>query len=482
MKRLFYPILILFILLGICSAGTVGSGHNSVHLSHDAFNDNWVMWLLPFIGILLSIAIFPLIKPSFWHHHYGKVSLFWGLIFLIAFLYVFPSKTPFYLMEVYLHEFLPFIMLLLALFTVSGGILITGNLQGTPKLNLYILGIGTVLASIMGTTGASMLLIRPLIKANHWRKNKVHIIVFFIFLVSNIGGSLTPIGDPPLFLGFLKGVDFTWTLKHMFFPMLIVASILLLIFYFIDNHFYKKASNINIETDAKVSIEIEGKFNFILIGIIIAAVILSGLENFQSSAISYKDENIMTVGILIQILILGIVTLFSLYYTSTDIRQKNAFSWEPIKEVTKLFATIFLTMIPAITMLKHFNDTSSPLHSISTLIKDSEGNNIEYMYFWLTGILSAFLDNAPTYLVFFETARTGQNVQWLMNAGSQTLLAISCGAVFMGAMSYIGNAPNFMVKSISEENDIKMPSFFGYMLWSISILIPIFVIINFIIF
>ena len=177
-----------------------------------------------------------------------------------------------------------------------------------------------------------------------------------------------------------------------------------------------------------------------------------------------------------------IATLLSLYFTPKDIRQQNAFTWEPIKEVAKLFATIFLTMIPAITMLQNFKEETNPLHFLASWIKDSSGNNIDYMYFWLTGILSSFLDNAPTYLVFFETAKTGNDVNWLMNAGSQTLLAVSCGAVFMGAMSYIGNAPNFMVKSISEENKIKMPSFFGYMIWSILILMPIFVVVSYIFF
>tara|TARA_Y100000588_G_scaffold65823_1_gene65826 strand:- start:251 stop:1258 length:1008 start_codon:yes stop_codon:yes gene_type:complete len=335
----------------------------------------------------------------------------------------------------------------------------------------------------MGTTGASMLLIRPLIKANYWRKNKVHIIVFFIFLVSNIGGSLTPIGDPPLFLGFLKGVDFTWTLYNMFLPMLIVSSILLIVFYFIDLYFYKRETNHPDKNETnQISIKIEGKFNFILIGVVIGAVILSGLESFQGAAILYQNETIMTVGILLQILLLIIATLLSLYFTPKDIRQQNAFTWEPIKEVAKLFATIFLTMIPAITMLQNFKEETNPLHFLASWIKDSSGNNIDYMYFWLTGILSSFLDNAPTYLVFFETAKTGNDVNWLMNAGSQTLLAVSCGAVFMGAMSYIGNAPNFMVKSISEENKIKMPSFFGYMIWSILILMPIFVVVSYIFF
>ena len=203
-----------------------GDGSNYAHLSANDFS---LLWLLPFLGILFSIALLPLVNARFWHHNYGKVSAFWGLLFLLCFSFNFFDYTLFYILEVYLREFIPFIVLLLALFTVSGGILITGDLNGSPILNLGILLVGTFLASIMGTTGASMLLIRPLIRANSWRKNKTHLVVFFIFLVSNIGGSLTPIGDPPLFLGFLKGVDFTWTLFNMYIPMILVSSILLII-------------------------------------------------------------------------------------------------------------------------------------------------------------------------------------------------------------------------------------------------------------
>ena len=469
-----------FLMTSIFAAETIASHHHL--LSAEDFS---LFWLIPFLGILLSIALIPLINPSFWHHHYGKVSAFWGIIFLMFFSINF-DYTLFYVLEVYLKEFIPFIVLLLALFTVSGGILITGSLSGSPILNLSIMVIGTFLASIMGTTGASMLLIRPLIRANSWRKNKVHLIIFFIFLVSNIGGSLTPIGDPPLFLGFLKGVDFTWPLIYMYKPMLFVSALLLVLFFIIDHHYYKKevdtAPNLG-----KLSIKIDGKINFLLIGFIIMAVIISGLDALKNLSVFplYYDTMMMSYGTLIQLIILLTVTWISLKVTPEGCRRGNDFTWEPIKEVSKLFATIFLTMIPAIEMLKGVTKEIGPMSWIKDYIinQDISGLdiNIDYMYFWLTGVISSFLDNAPTYLVFFTIALGEHNVDWLMTTGN-TLLAISCGAVFMGAMSYIGNAPNFMVKSIAEENRISMPSFFGYMVWSILILTPIFILTSFIFF
>ena len=453
-------------------------GLNSAHLSANDFS---LFWLIPFLGILFSIALIPLINATFWHQNYGKVSAFWGALFLLFFSINFFDYTLFYILEVYLREFIPFIVLLLALFTVSGGILITGDLNGSPFLNLCILFVGTLLASIMGTTGASMLLIRPLIRANSWRKNKTHLIVFFIFLVSNIGGSLTPIGDPPLFLGFLKGVDFTWTLFNMYTPMIFVSLILFVLFYFFDSYFYKKEKN-KVSDSNGFSLKIEGKINFIFIVFIILAVIVSGLDDLKNNSVfTYHGTMMMSLGTFIQLIILLLVTFLSLKITPKKYRDGNGFTWEPILEVAKLFATIFLTMIPAIEMLKGVTKEIGPMSWMKNIIIDSNGSNIDYMYFWLTGILSSFLDNAPTYVVFFTTALGENSVDWLMITGN-TLLAISCGAVFMGAMTYIGNAPNFMVKSIAEENNVNMPSFFGFMIWSIAILIPIFILTSIIFF
>ena len=375
----------------------------------------------------------------------------------------------------YLKEFIPFIVILLVLFTVSGGVLIAGNMKGTPLVNTSILAIGTILASWMGTTGASMLLIRPLIRSNKFRGNKTHIFVFFIFLVSNIGGALTPLGDPPLFLGFLKGVNFFWTTVNLFIPMISISIPLLFIFYIFDSYLYKK-ENLPINKE-RIKIQITGKMNLLLILFIIVTVVISGIWKADSGhtenwLISYGGECMMTYGTFLQVILLLLITCISLKITPDSIRKKNDFTWEPIKEVSKLFATIFITMVPAIVMLK--SGINGPLKSVISLLTDSDGNSMNIMYFWVTGILSSFLDNAPTYLVFFNTA--GGDAQYLMNDGIITLIAISAGAVFMGAMSYIGNAPNFMVKSIAEENNIKMPSFFGYMLWSTCILVPLLII------
>ena len=456
--------------------------HHANHLHIDGSSIS-LFWIIPFLGILLSIAIFPLISSSFWHHNYGKISAFWGLLFISLFAFNFGMDiTKFYLLEVYLKEFIPFIVILIALFTVSGGVLISGNMKGTPIVNTIFLFIGTVLASWMGTTGASMLLIRPLIKSNEDRSKKVHIFVFFIFLVSNIGGALTPLGDPPLFLGFLKGVDFFWTTVNLFIPMLMIAIPLLFIFYFLDSYFYKK-EDIKFDLSNKLNFKISGSKNLVLILFIVVSVVISGIwkadvTNPQNWFIAYGGECIMTYGTFLQVSLLLLITLISLKVTPESIRLKNGFTWEPVKEVFKLFATIFITMVPAIAMLK--SGLEGPLQSVVVLLSDNEGNALNMMYFWITGILSAFLDNAPTYLVFFNTA--GGDPLYLMNDGMMTLVAISAGAVFMGAMSYIGNAPNFMVKSISEENKISMPSFFGYMLWSICILTPVLIIFSLIYF
>ena len=452
------------------------SGGHAPHLNGQSLS---LLWLIPFIGILLSIAVFPIIAPHFWHHHYGKISLFWGVIFFALFTIFFgPNLSFFYLLEVYLLEFIAFIALLLALFTVAGGIQLKGELVGSPKINITIILLGTLLASWMGTTGAAMLFIRPLIRANAWRKYKVHVIVFFIFLVANIGGSLTPLGDPPLFLGFLKGVSFFWTTKHLLIPMLFTVGVLTIIFLALDSYFYKKEPNKpkDNNSETKTKLIILGKRNLILIPAVVGAVLVSSLDLGTAFTVHHVS---MPIALLLQITILLIITVISLKITPKQIRKDNEFTWEPIKEVAKLFATIFITMQPAIAMLKA--GASGPLGSIIKNVADDQGNFINSSFFWATGILSSFLDNAPTYVVFFNTA--GGDAVALMSTYTATLLAISVGAVFMGANTYIGNAPNFMVKSIAEESGIPMPSFFGYIFkYSLPILTPTFILVSIIFF
>lgn len=432
-----------------------------------------VLWGVPFAGILLSIALMPLLVPHFWHHHFGKVAAGWALAFLLPFAVVFGAgEAASNFVHALVAEYIPFIVLLTALYTVSGGIYIRGNLHGSPLLNVSILGIGAVLASFMGTTGASMLLIRPLIRANDNRKHVAHVVVFFIFIVSNAGGSLTPLGDPPLFLGFLKGVDFFWTVSHIFPETLFLVGSLLAIFYALDWWFYHHKEEVmpRDPTPDTRRIGFDGGFNFALLLVVMGLVLMSG---FWKSDIHFEVAGAhMGLPGVLRDLGLVLVTLLSLKLTPALVHESNQFSWGPMQEVAKLFAGIFLTIIPVIAMLKA--GANGPFGAVVSAVTNADGSPNNMMYFWVTGALSSFLDNAPTYLVFFNTA--GGDTQMLMTAGASTLAAISAGAVFMGANSYIGNAPNLMVKAIAEDRGIKMPSFFGYLLWSGAILVPLFII------
>ena len=471
---------ILFYISILCLPGLAFSAdYHAPHLDGSVLS---IFWVIPFAGILLSIAIFPLVAPHFWHRNFGKVSFFWTLSLLVPLLLnqnVGFSITLYEIVHVGLLEYVPFIILLLALFTISGGVRLTGTLVGKPIINVTIILIGTLLASWMGTTGAAMLLIRPLIRANKGRKYKIHTIVFFIFLVANIGGSLTPLGDPPLFLGFLKGVSFFWTTSAMLMPMLMVVSYLIIIYFLMDSYYYKK-EDLTVtrpqgnENDLKLGLE--GSINLLLLIGVISSVLLSG---FWQPHVHYTVYHVqLELQNLTRDILLLLLTFLSWKVTSQKIRQENEYTWFPIVEVAKLFAGIFITIIPAIAILKA--GTNGALAVIIQSVSDDSGP-VNYMYFWLTGILSSFLDNAPTYLVFFNTA--GGDPVLLMGKHYDTLLAISAGAVFMGANTYIGNAPNFMVKSISESAGIDMPSFFGFFLkYSIPILFPIFLLVSLVFF
>ncbi|MEN9780072.1 MAG: hypothetical protein RL087_1113 [Pseudomonadota bacterium] len=435
------------------------------------------LWGVPFAGILLSIALMPLLAPTVWHHHYGKIAAGWALAFLLPFAALFGAAAAgSALVHALVAEYIPFVILLTALFTVAGGIHIKGNLHGSPGLNTAILAIGAVLASFMGTTGASMLLIRPLIRANDNRQHKAHVIVFFIFIVSNAGGSLTPLGDPPLFLGFLKGVDFFWTVKTIFPETLFLVFSLLAIFYALDWWYYHKREEVMPvdPTPDTRAIGFDGAANFALLGCIVGLVLMSGM---WKSPVSFEIAG-TPVGLpgLVRDIGLIAVTLVSLKITASSVHEANQFSWAPMAEVAKLFAGIFLTIIPVIAMLKAGVD--GPFGAVVAAVTRPDGSPDPAAYFWATGALSSFLDNAPTYLVFFNTA--GGDPQVLMTTLAPTLAAISAGAVFMGANTYIGNAPNLMVKAIAEDRGVKMPSFFGYMVWSGCVLIPLFIIMTFI--
>ncbi|MBY4594285.1 sodium:proton antiporter [bacterium BD-1] len=436
------------------------------------------LWGVPFAGILLSIALLPLMAPMFWHHHFGKVSAAWALAFFIPFSVVFgPGVATAGLVHALVAEYIPFILLLTALFVVSGGIYIRGNLHGSPLLNTGILAIGAVLASFMGTTGASMLLIRPLIRANDNRKSCTHAVVFFIFIVSNIGGSLTPLGDPPLFLGFLKGVEFFWTVGHIWTDTLFLICTLLAIFYVLDTWLYRKEGIVRPDpTPDTKSFGFDGAINFWLLLVIVALVLMSGIWK-PGVSFNIAGTEVGLPGILRDVGLI-LVTFLSLAVTPGKVHVDNQFGWGPMQEVAKLFAGIFLTIIPVIAMLQA--GTNGPFGAVVRAVTNADGSPNPAMYFWATGLLSSFLDNAPTYLVFFNTA--GGNAQALMTTMASTLAAISAGAVFMGANTYIGNAPNLMVKAIAEDRGVRMPSFFGYMLWSGGILLPLFILVTFLFF
>ena len=358
----------------------VYSGSGNHHIDFPLFS------IIPFLGLLFSIAIVPLINHDFWHKHYGKISLCWGALFFVPLLMVDVSFAFEELILVTFTEYLPFIIILLALFTIAGGIEVKGSLVGTPQLNTGLILLGTILASWMGTTGASMLLIRPLIRANKCRSYNVHIIVFFIFLVANIGGALTPLGDPPLFLGFLNGIDFFWTTVHLFVPMLIHIIFLLLLFFLLDSYFYKKETNIDKKVNnEKTPLQIKGKVNFVLIVGVILSVLMSGaydLGSFYISSVEIKIQNVL------RDLILLCLATISWKITDMRLRESNGFTWFPVLEVSKLFAGIFITIIPAISILKMGLD--GPLYKVVELTTNLDGSHNPFMYFWLTGVLSGF--------------------------------------------------------------------------------------------
>jgi Na+/H+ antiporter NhaD/arsenite permease-like protein len=428
-------------------------------------------WALPFLGILLSIATGPLLFPKIWHDHYGKIAAGWSVLALVAIAWGFGGSAALAaLVHAVLAEYLSFIVVLFALYTVAGGILVTGHLPGTPAVNMAILTVGTLMASVVGTTGAAMILIRPLLSANQDRVHKTHVVVFFIILVANVGGALSPLGDPPLFVGFLRGVDFFWPAQHLWLQTTGVAVLVLALFFLLDCWFHRREQRGTTTSEvAFIRIRLHSLINLPLIALIIAAILVSGIwkpgVSFELYGTRLELQN------LLRDVALVVIALLSLWLTRDEHRAANGFTWEPIREVAKLFAGIFVTIVPVLAMLHAGRDGAFAW--LLQFVTDTEGRPREVAFFWLTGVLSGFLDNAPTYLVFFELA--GGDAKVLMGPLAGTLAAISMGAVYMGALTYIGNAPNLMVYAIAEERGVRMPSFFAYLFWAALVLVPIFV-------
>jgi Na+/H+ antiporter NhaD/arsenite permease-like protein len=432
--------------------------------------------VIPFAALLLAIATFPLMLGHWWEHNKNK-AIVAGLLSLPILIYVLTLNGGSHAIVEKLHEYLSFIILLGALYVISGGIYVRGSLPGTPLANTSLLALGAVIASIIGTTGASVLLIRPLLRANQSRERKVHVVVFFIFIVSNCGGLLTPLGDPPLFLGFLKGVPFTWTLFALWKQWIVVNAVLLIIFHFWDEavlereELRRRGSQLE-EVLKHEPLAILGKQNFVFLAGVVGVIAASGVIK-------------MPIGVP-EVLMVGLATA-AYFFTPSSNRENNKFTFGPIIEVAVLFFGIFITMAPALLILNSWGSGQRNLLGVPFKMDQP------WQFFWASGVLSSFLDNAPTYLTFAATACgmngivIGDNPYLLElikkgPAAERLLAAISCGAVFMGANTYIGNGPNFMVKAIAEENGVKMPSFFGYMAYSCVILIPLFVVVTFLFF
>ncbi len=427
-------------------------------------------WALPFIGILMTIAIAPLLMPRFWQHHYGKLAFVWAALAVVplAALYGLPVALA-AVLRTMLADYMSFIVLLIALYVVAGGILVTGNLRGTPLTNTALLGLGTLIASVVGTTGAAMILVRPLLRANAARLHNAHVVVFFIFLAANIGGSLTPLGNPPLFVGFLQGVDFFWAARHLLAPTALTAGLLLAVFIVVELWLYRQDRRVAPVGEARppLRLRVRGCINFLLIAGIVAAILLSAMwrpgVRFEVDGTTLELQNLVRDAALL------LLAVLSLVLTPNEHREANGFTWEPIAEVAILFGGIFACIIPVLAMLQ-----AGPAGAFSWLLAAAtaaDGPN-DVAYFWLTGALSAVLDNAPTYLAFFDLA--GGDPGALMGPLGSTLAAITMGSAYMGALTYIGNAPNLMIYAIAVERGIKMPSFFGFMLWSGIVLLPVF--------
>ncbi len=393
-----------------------------------------VLGALPFAGLLLSLALVPMLAPRLWPRRLGVIALFWSAAFLIPLtLYTGPRAALAEAWQALLTAYLPFVSLLLALYAAAGGILIRGGPGGTPASNTAWLAAGTLLAGAIGTTGASMVLIRPLLRANAHRTRKIHLVVAFILLVGNAGGVLSPLGDPPLYLGFLQGVPFFWPLRHLAWPLAVFALPLLLGFYLLDRREAAAAP----PPAPRRPLRLRGRGNVALIAIINLAVL--GQAAWHPGTVRLFGADIAGERLAASLLFLAIAWLASVT-TPLAVREANFFAWAPIVEIAELFPAIFITIAPVLALLAARHEAAF-----------SPG-----VTFWASGLTAAFLDNAPTYLIFFRQAG-GEGLP-----PEAALAAISAGAVFFGGLTYIGNAPNMMIRTIAAQRGVRMPRFFGY--------------------
>jgi Na+/H+ antiporter NhaD/arsenite permease-like protein len=424
-------------------------------------------WGLPFVGLLLTIAVAPLTVPRLWGGHYGKLVALWALAYVACSL-VFEGAGAAgrRLLDMALNTYLPFVLLLGALFVITGGLRIRGTPHGTPGVNTALLAISTAVSSCIGTPGAAMLMLRPLLRANRHRARTAHIYVFYIFLVCNIGGALTPLGNPPLFLGYLRGVPFFWPAVHLFLPTVTVAAAVLAVFYGVDRHIYRRHPKPGETLHEIEKLSVAGSVNLLLL---LGAALTMMLRSFWSMpgaldlfGVHWSFDDILADALF---LVLG---LLSLRLTHPATRQENDFVWTPILEVSILFAAIFVTLIPVDAIMAA--GETGPGHALFNAMFEG-GAPVVPLFYLLPGALSSVLDNAPAYLVFFGLA--GDNAELLTGPLALTLAAISAGASYFGAMTYIGNAPNLMVKSIVESYGVRMPNFFAYIAWSSLCLLPL---------
>jgi Na+/H+ antiporter NhaD/arsenite permease-like protein len=452
------PAVIAMLLLPVSAAAASRAGAGEAASS--------LAWGFPFAGLLVSIALGPMLAPRAWHRRARLVLLGWVLALLLPEAALFGvGAAAGALARAVLAQYLPFISLLFALYTTAGGVLVAGGPWGRPAGNTALLALGTLAGGVVGTTAAAMVLIHPLLAANAHRRRKGHLVVFFIVLVANAGGALSPIGNPPLYVGFLQGVPFFWPLRNLWLPLLVLAGPLLVGFFLLDRRLAAGED----PAPRPQPLRVRGGANLALVGVVALAVVVLGA--WQDGFVRLLGAR-LTVGTALSVLISLAASLVSALITPRAVRRRNMFSWAPIVEVAELFAAIFITIAPVLAMLRA--GPAGPLGGLLRLVAGPAG------YFWLTGLLSAFLDNAPTYLVFFGMA--GGDAGQLVLPPARTLAAISTGAVFFGGLTYIGAAPNLLIRAIAARRGVRMPGFFGYCATAVLVLALPLLLVSFVLF